>query len=103
MPKRFSTWLATALAIFAMIVVPLGAMAANPSAGTGVTATSLSVVKVRSGPGVSYAQVGKVNPGETYNVLGRDSSSLWIYIDYRPTLYGWVTVDYFLASENIAV
>ncbi len=54
-------------------------------------------LRVRSGPGTSYEELGRVEPGEEFNFLEEDSG--WYKIEYEEGEEGWVSEDYAEKSE----
>jgi uncharacterized protein YraI len=62
----------------------------NQGSPTGYTVTPGLGVNVRSGPGLSNPVLGVLRTGQTAQVLGRNTSSTWWYIDYAG-LRGWVS------------
>lgn len=61
----------------------------NPNAPL-LTVTFDSGLNVRSGPGVTFNQIGKLQKGDTAVILGRNGDSTWWFIERAP-LRGWVT------------
>lgn len=53
--------------------------------------TGVGFLRVRSGPGKSYAEIGRATPGEKYTHLGEQSG--WFKIDFHGR-DGWVSGDY---------
>lgn len=53
-------------------------------------------VRVRSGPGTKYQDIGRLWPGEKVSVLGRDFDSTWWQIEFTPAddRIGWVIAEY---------
>lgn len=47
-----------------------------------VTITVLQNMNVRSGPGTNYPVIGAGSPGESTRVLGRNSDSTWLQVEY---------------------
>jgi hypothetical protein len=47
-------------------------------------------INVRSGPGVTYARIGTLTPGQRYLVTGKNPVGDWWQIDYNGRI-GWVT------------
>jgi uncharacterized protein YraI len=70
---------------------------ANP---TGVTATALDYARMRSGPGTTFPQVGTIPYNTTVNVLGRNSASDWLYVDYIGQ-QGWVAAWLFTVQGDL--
>ena len=73
---------------------------AAPAASTGVTATTTVNLRVRSGPGTTYNQIGLLAQGTTVNVLNRLQDSSWLYID-RNGLRGWVAAWFTVVSGDL--
>lgn len=66
-----------------------------PSGATagGVQATATTAIRLRSGPGTTYQQVGTVPYNVTVPALGRNSVGDWLYVDYqgqRGWIAGWL-------------
>jgi uncharacterized protein YraI len=55
----------------------------------GVMASSDSNMRIRSGPGTSYTQIGTLPAYTAVPVLGRDDDGLWLYIQYGD-MRGWI-------------
>lgn len=53
--------------------------------------TGIGYLKVRSGPGKSYSEVGRVNVGNKYNYLGEQDG--WYKIEFEGK-EGWVSSEY---------
>lgn len=82
-----------AVILFALIV-SLIVPTADASAQSGVMATTTVNLRLRSGPGTGYSQVGSVPHGTTLQVLGRDEAANWLYVQYNGTsgwIAGWLT------------
>ncbi len=56
-----------------------------------VLETGTGFLRVRSGPGKTFSEVGKATPGETYDYLGEESG--WFKIDFNGS-EGWVSGQY---------
>nr|MBN1228118.1 SH3 domain-containing protein [Anaerolineae bacterium] len=71
-------------------------------ADTGIIATAQANLRVRSGPGAGYGQVGAVPFGETMRALGRFDGEIgtWLYIDHNGLL-GWVAGWYTILSRSV--
>ncbi|MBI2020028.1 SH3 domain-containing protein [Candidatus Daviesbacteria bacterium] len=52
----------------------------------------LGYLRVRSGPGTSFEEIGQVNIGETFEVF--EEYEDWYQIEYLPSQYGWVSASY---------
>lgn len=63
---------------------------ANVPPPTGYTITAGDTLNIRSGPGTSFAVVGKMPFEAQAAVLGRDASNIWWQIDYNGVV-GWVS------------
>jgi uncharacterized protein YraI len=59
------------------------------SSGSQVTATADGYLHIRAEPSADASQVGQVPYRTTLAVLGRDSASEWIFVDYEGT-QGWI-------------
>lgn len=72
----------------------------TPKAAAGTPATGSITIKgtpdgwlrVRSGPGTSYAEVARVNEGEKYSLL--EESPGWYKIAYQEGKEGWISSQY---------
>jgi uncharacterized protein YraI len=60
----------------------------SPPAPGGVTARATTTVRVRSGPGIGFTQVGSVDTNAIVPVLGRNAAGDWLYID-AGAVRGW--------------
>ncbi len=56
-------------------------------------ATTKLAVNVRTGPDVSYPQLGKLKKGDKRAILGKSADSKWWQIDFDGRL-GWIPADY---------
>ncbi len=87
-------WIAGWLCTFAgdLAGVPVTDSVAGSAAGTAVaessssvpgsvTATTATELRLRSGPGTGYPQIGLVGSGVTMSVLGRDPSESWVLVE----------------------
>jgi uncharacterized protein YraI len=73
---------------------PTEAPPTEPAATEVVAKTSIvQPANVRGGPGLTYAILGGLNPGDTADLLGRDASAQWFAIAYAlgPNGVGWVS------------
>ena len=57
-----------------------------------INKTPTGWLNVRSGPGTSFAPVGRVNPGEVYPLLAEEAE--WYRIQFSETKEGWVAKQY---------
>ncbi|GMR19017.1 MAG: hypothetical protein BMS9Abin34_141 [Patescibacteria group bacterium] len=53
--------------------------------------TGLGFLRVRSGAGTSFSEIGKAKPGEKYQYLGKQGD--WFKIDFKGK-EGWVSAEY---------
>lgn len=60
-----------------------------------------NVLNVRTGPDFVYTQIGQVNGGERYRVMGQIADGSWLVIDYQGNV-GWVKTEYTLVLGNLA-
>lgn len=68
---------------------------------TGVTAATLAVLRLRSGPGTAFAQIGLVPGGTVLPVSGRDAAGLWLQVTYQGST-GWLAGWFCEVSGSIA-
>jgi uncharacterized protein YraI len=81
--------------------VPTPPPAGTPSP-TGVTATPPRYnLRLRSGPGTTYARIGLIVAGQRVQVLGRNEASNWVYVDYNGTR-GWAYASYLTISGSLS-
>lgn len=98
-------WAALTLALAAGLLAPAGALEAAP-AQDGTVAEATAVVatgqlNVRTGPGVSYAVITRVNQHETITLTGRNASATWVRLRLANGGEGWVNAYYISASVPI--
>ncbi|GEM_PF-2082561 len=72
----------------------------NPGEPTGITATATTTLRIRSGPGTGYSQVGTMPARENAPVLGRSQSSRWLLVNYNGT-QGWVAAWLVIVNGNL--
>lgn len=77
-----------------------GASIPTPSA-TGVTARTTSPAKIRSGPGTTFGEIGKVPENTTVDVLGRNGGSDWLFVDYSG-IQGWSAGWLYAVNGDVA-
>ncbi len=97
-----SHWLwRVALVVIALaMALPLTTAHAATTAQSGVTATTTVYLRIRSGPGTNFPQIGLAPPGTTVPVLGRDAAASWIQVNYRG-LQGWMAAWYCRISGDL--
>ena len=61
----------------------------EPTKPGGVTALASTNIRMRSGPGTDYSQVGTVSSGTTVPVLGRNASANWLFVRNNGQT-GWI-------------
>ena len=59
-----------------------------------ILSTPTGYLRVRKEPSTLADEVGKVEPGEKYNLLGEDEKSGWYKIEYEEGKEGWITNQY---------
>ncbi len=62
---------------------------------------AIQEANVRSGPALTYAQVGKIVAGTTYPMVGRSSHFPW-YLIALPDTQGWVYADLVKVTGNLS-
>jgi hypothetical protein len=85
--------------VILLILVLLASGACNAPAGTqGLlpgstgTATALSNLNLRSGPGTNYSVVGRLSEGDTVKIIGRNEDSSWLQVESEAGT-AWITAD----------
>jgi len=63
--------------------------------------TPTGFLRVRSGPSVIDEEVGRVTPGETYDVVSIDEDTGWYEIEFDKNESGWVTNNYATPSGKV--
>jgi uncharacterized protein YraI len=65
-------------------------------------ATALTMVNIRSGPGLQYKVLGRLEPGQRAEILGVSPDRSWwmIKIVFQEQDRGWIAVN-FVQTENI--
>lgn len=79
---------AIGIAAAALIIVALVVPVATLAQDGGVTATAETGVKLRTGPGETYASLGNVPIGTTVLVLGRSAAGDWLLVQHEG-VRGW--------------
>src|SRR5690554_1824423 len=90
--KRLLTSIIVAVLILTLVAPTAAVFAHGAAAQSAVTATTTVNLRLRSGPGTGYSQVGSVPAGTQLQVLGRDEASNWLYVEHDGTrgwLAGW--------------
>ena len=59
-----------------------------------ILATSVGFLRVRGEPSTLGEEVGRVEPGETYEVLATDETTGWYKIEYEDGEEGWISNQY---------
>lgn len=67
---------------------------------TGVVITGR--LNVRTGPGVSYTVVTRVDEGQTVTLLARNTAATWVKVRLADAVEGWVNASYLKASVPLA-
>lgn len=67
---------------------------------TGVVTTGQ--LNVRTGPGVSYTVVTRIDEGQTVSLLARNTSATWVKVRLPNAVEGWVNASYIRASVPLA-
>ncbi len=75
--------------------------AAN-TAPTGPSVSSDALVNVRGGPGIEFAVVGTLNPGQSAPITGKSSAADWWQITFSGSQSGWVLGQLVTASGDTA-
>jgi uncharacterized protein YraI len=72
----------------------------TPSSPTGVTGVATTRVRMRAGPGTTYPTVGSVPISSVVNVIGKDTTGTWLYVDYAGRK-GWVATWLFVINGDL--
>lgn len=56
--------------------------------------TPTGFLRVRSGPGKNFNEIGQVKPGEMYTLLGSQADWLNIKVNFAATSSGWISSEY---------
>jgi hypothetical protein len=59
-----------------------------------ILSTSVGFLRVRSEPSTLGEEVGRVEPGETYEILETDETTGWYKIEYGESEEGWISNQY---------
>src|SRR5215813_933273 len=91
---RFSLFgIVLALALIIFLSQPRSVRSQDsPTAVPGAFAEAIKQANVRSGPGITYPQVGTIESGTKYPIIGRSALYPW-YLIALPGQQGWVFAD----------
>nr|MBN1228513.1 SH3 domain-containing protein [Anaerolineae bacterium] len=79
-----------AFVIIASFLLPHSRLQAYaPDTQTGVLVTTTVSLRIRSGPGLQYSQIGALPPNTPIPAAGRSSDNAWLLIDYQ-LIQGWI-------------
>ena len=96
--RRFRSLTAILLAMLMLVSLTPGVMAEENGATRGIVFVSYdSYLNVRSGPGVNYSIVGRLEPDEWVTVLGMESDSegvTWYQVTSDSGVTGYVHSEY---------
>ena len=98
---KLAARIALVMAMLALTLPLTAAHADDSTLVTGVTATTKYNLRLRSGPGTGFQQIGLVPGGTTLTVEGRNSASSWVQVTYRGT-QGWMSAAYCIISGNLS-
>ena len=91
--RILSSLLIASLALSLAAVVQPAAIPLQAQGQTGVVIAEDSRLNVRGGPGVSFAIVGKLDPGDTVQVLGVSDDGSWYQIR-AGGIEGWASAEF---------
>ncbi|MCC6458561.1 MAG: PD40 domain-containing protein [Caldilineaceae bacterium] len=82
---------------------PQGAAPTDPNSITASVTVTDSRLNIRSGPGTNFAIVDKADPGDSYEVSGRNAAATWIELVLPEVVegYGWVSADFVTLNRPI--
>ncbi|MEX1020246.1 MAG: hypothetical protein WDZ49_11330 [Litorilinea sp.] len=68
----------------------------EPGAMTARVSVTDSRLNVRAGPGTTYVIIGKADPGDSYDAIGRNADASWIMLATPDvaTGFGWVSAEF---------
>ena len=95
------------LSAFLLALVLGGALAfsvapARAADGLPTATVNTGRLNVRTGPGVSYTVVTRIDEGQSVSLLARNSAASWVKIRLANGIEGWVNASYLWASVFIA-
>ncbi len=73
-----------------------------PPASEPTAYVNFDFLNVRTGPGVSYDLVTKLNRNQAMSLLGRNSDSTWARVRVPGSVEGWVFAQYITATVALA-
>lgn len=77
------------------------AISASAQSGT-ATVVNASVLNVRSGPGVGFGAVARLNRGGVVTLIGRNADATWAQVQLAAGIQGWINANYLAPSLPIA-
>ena len=66
------------------------------------TITSASVLNVRSGPGVGFGAIARLNRGAVVTLLGRNADATWAQVQLAGGAQGWINASYMTPNVPVA-
>jgi N-acetylmuramoyl-L-alanine amidase len=93
---RFGVLLGAALLVVGLGFAPLAqaAIAAPVEQTASGVVVNASVLNVRSGPGVAFPVIARINRGAVFTVIGRNADASWLQILLAGNVQGWVNSRY---------
>jgi uncharacterized protein YgiM (DUF1202 family) len=77
------------------------ALSASAQSPTG-TIVNASVLNVRSGPGVGFGAVARLNRGAVVTLIGRNADATWAQVQLAAGIQGWLNAHYLAPSVPVA-
>lgn len=65
-----------------------------------ILSTTVGFLRVRNEPSTLGEEIGRVEPGDTYNILETDERTGWYKIEYEKGKEGWISNQYAEKLEN---
>lgn len=56
--------------------------------------TGTGFLRIRSEPNTNGLELGRVEPGEIYQLVNNEVENGWYFIEYSPGEYGWISAEY---------
>lgn len=71
-----------------------------PPPASGIEVHVRANLNIRKGPGVDFPIINRIQYLETANLLGRNVSGTWLYVQYKNSV-GWVSILYAILPYNL--
>lgn len=86
----------------ALATLPVQPVAELPGVAASVDRQRYDFIYVRSGPGIEFAEVGRVQePSEPLEALGRTEEGSWVFVRLADGTLGWILGEFVLADGGL--